>query len=161
MNGKKNLRFTYRGIKREKKERNTVICRNKYGKNYVVAITSVTRSVKITKGITICATRFESCRGYTSVFNSWKKKEISTKRGLRAPRDITKLSPPMKTLENLRLLSIESQEFTRKNNPQNCAPVPLSSGTIIPSSKHCPVSKNLFLFLEESHKIILQKKRND
>lgn len=96
MNGKKNLRFTYRGIKREKKERNTVISRNKYGRNYVVAITSVTRSVKITKGITICATRFESCRGYTSVFNSWKKKEISTKRGLRAPRDITKLFPPAK-----------------------------------------------------------------
>lgn len=30
----------------------------------------------------------------------------------------------------------------------------------IPSSwKNCPVSKNLFLFLEESHKIILQKKK--
>ena len=73
---KSSIRLVYRGIKREKKERNTVISRNKYGRNYVVAITSVTRSVKITKGITICATRFESCRGYNDSSNSWKKKKF-------------------------------------------------------------------------------------
>lgn len=86
-----------------------------------------------------------------------KKKEISTKRGL---RDITKLSPPAKTLENLRLLSIESQEFSRKNNPQNCAPVPLSSGTIISLvlEKIAPFRKIYFFSLKNRIKLPYRKR---
>lgn len=108
--------------------------------------------MKITKGITICAT-IESCRGvqcFQRSTNSWCKKF--------PPNDYFRNFMPSESpsrensLENLRPLSIESlpQLLSARIilNFENCAPVPLPRGTICPR-KHCPISKKgIFLRLK-------------